>query len=496
MANKDFSDFCITCSKNQCVCNPATKAASDHNMATVYEIENAKLDGIASRKSGLNENTTYDAAVEERGVFPGRSDSYEDYGKDLMQIDVFGGTPEESLADWLRNLRIFARIRPGMVGKLHLWAATRLRGEAGYWFDSLPTEPRNFNDFCEAINERFGTPKRSKSEILQKILGRKQNPGESLVRFATQIFKMGEEINADEEVLIECVLKNIADKNLRSLLNIQLSNNYNKNSLLKLIKYADNEQNSFGEVGVSHSDVQEIVDKIDKFMNLTNKNVGKIRNTSLRNNKRCYLCDREGHIAKDCYSKRQERTFIKDKTVETEGKGDDRTTLRAIEEKLGHRIKGTVEQLLNEITNKTDNLIKFSSLIPKKFDAIKTIKSNKIFAYEILKSLESKQVNTFNVEKWNDDVDIIKVEIELDGKKYKAVIDTGANSSVIRNEIVQELDIPVFRQKSNRLQMANGDIMESVGVTNIVTFYINDTMTNCRFSVIEGASQPILLGTD
>ena len=143
-----LNSFCTICDFIVCTYSTATRAAASHNMATA--------DGAAGdeRRRDKRDRLVIDhCEMEECGERMQRRDALDrrQFGGEIWNIETYSGRTEENLADWLRHLKISARLRRETADYFHLLAAAKLRGIAGSWFDSLPCEPKNFESFCRAI---------------------------------------------------------------------------------------------------------------------------------------------------------------------------------------------------------------------------------------------------------------------------------------------------------------------------------------------------------
>ena len=154
---------------------------------------------------------------------------------------------------------------------------------------------------------------------------------------------MGEEINTDEDVLIECIINNIEDRTLRAVLKMQLGNDYSKTNLLRLKKWVDERRNkNQAESCEEDNGVSRIINKIDSFLNQTTRNNdNRKHNIALKVDKKCYQCGHGGHVARNCYSSSalNRQPGIKNEDM---SKNSSKSTLEYIEKVGGFTITGTM----------------------------------------------------------------------------------------------------------------------------------------------------------
>ena len=80
-----------------------------------------------------------------------------EFGIQSNNISCFWGQNSEDVTDWLRQFKNFKKLYGLGKEKLHLYASSYLRGEAGKYYDSGENPPKNFENlgFCCLIDMDF-----------------------------------------------------------------------------------------------------------------------------------------------------------------------------------------------------------------------------------------------------------------------------------------------------------------------------------------------------
>jgi hypothetical protein len=124
-------------------------------------------------------------------------------------ITFFSGTSSEDVSDWLRQFRNFEELYGLSQEKLHLYASTFLRGEAGKYYDSIENPQKNFDEFRRLLLERYGIPEPDRTGRLKNFLNRIMNNNEGLRDYCKSMYLEGKKANIYDEIIIQTIIKNM-----------------------------------------------------------------------------------------------------------------------------------------------------------------------------------------------------------------------------------------------------------------------------------------------
>lgn len=105
---------------------------------------------------------------------------------------------------------------------------------------------------------------------------------------------------------------------------------------------------------------------------------------------------------------------------------------------------------------------------PKNYDLFKTIRRNDMLAEKILRCLE-KNINSNNIEAILDlkKHDMLKTIININGIKIEYSLDTGANTTIVSLDLVKQLNLPINKQNTSNVIVANNHAIVSPGTYNL-----------------------------
>jgi hypothetical protein len=79
---------------------------------------------------------------------------------------------------------------------------------------------------------------------------------------------------------------------------------------------------------------------------------------------------------------------------------------------------------------------------------------------------------------------------------FNCVIDTGANTSIISERVVEKWDIPIKKNEHVRVRQADGSYINTLGMTKPIELCVFDSRVTMSFLVIPNTRHDILLGLD
>lgn len=89
----------------------------------------------------------------------------------------------------------------------------------------------------------------------------------------------------------------------------------------------------------------------------------------------------------------------------------------------------------------------------------------------------------------------MKTILNIKGEKVKAIIDTGAATSVITNKLRKELDIPIRKGSNIRFILADGNKIAALGKTEI-RIQINNKELPIEVEIMDSKEKYIIIGND
>ena len=92
-------------------------------------------------------------------------------------------------------------------------------------------------------------------------------------------------------------------------------------------------------------------------------------------------------------------------------------------------------------------------------------------------------------------ISLMHVEVELNGKPAKALLDSGASVSLINAKQAKKLNIS-WASSTKHIQIANGSKVEILGVTDFLEVRIQESVSIMKFLVLNSAPFDVLLGLD
>lgn len=100
------------------------------------------------------------------------------------------------------------------------------------------------------------------------------------------------------------------------------------------------------------------------------------------------------------------------------------------------------------------------------------------------------------MQKTQYDYDVLKFELKINNKNHTAILDTGANFSVINNKLVDTLKLPIEIQTKDKVTLANNTIMSSHGICKSIPVIIANHDFNLDAIILPDTNYDLLLGTN
>ncbi|KAM0684933.1 hypothetical protein COBT_003858, partial [Conglomerata obtusa] len=274
-------------------------------------------------------------------------------------------------------------------------------------------------------------------------------------------------------------------------------------------KQMENKNNAYANKKDSKYNDNTIDDIMHKLDNLTltiqnNKNPNK-RTNNEHLNLICKICRRTGHASHNCYynnvnqknfeskynNKNMHNNFTKsnyenkksdlDKNYNTNKFSRNENNI----EKIMNHFKNDMPQKLYEleklIENKTESLQKTFDSLPGNYNTLETLRKNEHFTTELFKQLFTrKETNIIDGNEKEKNFTILKGTVFINELPIECVIDTGANSTIISEDLAIELNLAINIKNIIELKMANGNITTSVGMIEELPIMINKHIYDCN----------------
>lgn len=206
----------------------------------------------------------------------------------------------------------------------------------------------------------------------------------------------------------------------------------------------------------------------------------------------CEKCGLKGHNERQCYRKNMATQFKNEAANEIP---DNIRKIREIERRLGKRIEGKMRDFKRVFNVESSLLDKYVEIIPPHLDIFKTLRKNELLTNAILDCLPRNNVNMCCAERKNC-FDVTRCRVQVNSICFDAIIDSGASFSFVSREAVEKANLPVKYNHSGKITLANGNTTTSSGKVKMAKIEINDSYYPTDLIILEGAAQPILLGTN
>ncbi|KAM0676863.1 DNA damage-inducible protein 1 [Binucleata daphniae] len=422
-------------------------------------------------------------------------------------IKTYSGDTSEDLKLWLRQFKFFPILYKGITQQnLHIYAASHLQGTAATYYDNLELEPRDFAEFSKLMEKRFTFKQMNKTTLYHTVLTQKQNINETTKAFCEKIYQLGTESGMDEEIIVQSIINNMITHN-KTLYKLHLQNNMTYKALNNLIMIIEQEnQASHTEIKNHMSNLDTNYNKSDTSMSKTEQILEKLsqiclntQTTQKRNERKTYLscniCGQQGHSENSCYKNISQCTENKEMRTTS----DNDFKIQKLEKILGYKIYGTMEEFTKKIILKYPTCENILKVFPKHFNVLPTLRRNEFLLNELLKALHNNnlQVNTVKLQNKTFKYEITQTEIKIDDRKINAIIDTGANVSIISYKLATELNLPMRKNTTNQcIALANDLVVKTNGKITNCMLEINDSFYAIELIILDNAAQELLLGTD
>ncbi|KAM0679077.1 hypothetical protein BDAP_000457 [Binucleata daphniae] len=157
---------------------------------------------------------------------------------------TFGGLPGESLENWLRQFKYFLDCAHKYdTENLHSYASTLLIDDAGKFYDNLPTQPLNWNEFVKILMQKYNTQNVNIPELHYKITNTKQGNSEPTLRYIEEMHKTALLTGLQERLYVEIIIANLI-QHIRIQIRLHINHDYTIKNLIRLVTLLELENNN------------------------------------------------------------------------------------------------------------------------------------------------------------------------------------------------------------------------------------------------------------
>lgn len=143
-----------------------------------------------------------------------------------------------------------------------------------------------------------------------------------------------------------------------------------------------------------------------------------------------------------------------------------------------------------------EQIQKHITLIPKHYSIRESLKRNEQFLDELIRVVQTqKKEKTVLYAQKEIQYQITTCNTKIENVEIETVIDTGANLSIVSEELVKFLNLPQQLNNKCQIKMADNTYAVTGGLVNL-KIQINKDIYKCAAVVLKNASQKLLLGTD
>lgn len=417
-----------------------------------------------------------------------------------LNITEFSGTSGEDVDDWLRQFTSYMTLYPMYNNKnLQALAVAFLRKGAGKYYDGLKEKPTDWNSFCEVFKERYGTGETDRSALMRNFLVRCQRPDEPTKIFATEMFSLGKQAGIDNEVIVQSIINNMTDNNNKALYRVSIREAYTLQNLIRLIGIVEGDTN-VEKSQRTEDDVADLIERVGKMTLMMERNTREAHSSM---KVRCTDCGKLGHSSHDCYRREsyRQRPTYKDNREERRPSSSGEAKIAEIERLLKEPIPSKIAELEKRMPHKSQELAKVFGAFPGNFDAKYTIMRNEHFAREIVKSLRNNgktaQINfAGRSTKQKKAFSVVTCDLEINGEVVNCILDTGAEATLVSEDLCNKLGLPINTEEKQPLRMANSQYSMSTGTVERLPIAINGTLYPCEAIVMQDVTRDILIGTN
>lgn len=429
-------------------------------------------------------------------------------------IYFYGGSDTENLFAWLRQFKYLPMLYKSITEhNLHIFAASYLKGSAAHYIDNLECIPHNFIELKNKLEKRFSYKQMNKTTMYHTVLATQQNPKESIKSFCEKIYNLGNEAGMEEEIIVQSMINNMTSLH-KNLYKIHLQGKMTYKNLINLITILDNDKDINNDETIKNTSIanifesnnstssnlstNDIIQKLDSICLQINQSSKDNHNYTKRDYVPCKICNRTGHSEQNCYTiKRNE----KQQPLDNNNYYEADKKIQRLEGILRWKIDGTVQEFTEKIVPHWPRAQEILKILPSHYKIYPTLKRNEFILNELCKNISyqnrNDQVNTMKITDKEFKYDITTCQVKIDGKQLTAIIDTGANVSLISQKLVKELNLPLQLNKNNNcITLADNNIVKTDGKLKKCTMEINDDYFESELIVLDNAAHEILLGTD
>ena len=217
-----------------------------------------------------------------------------------IKIPTFSGIRGESAKFWLAKFEQVMKLKKVNDEDKTIQLFLLLEGQAEIWYHTLPDDTLgNYQKLKETFEERFLPGASDRVANVSSLRGLVQQRGETTDDYIEKAIRMGQDINKGEQEIIDqiyqglhpVIMKFVAQKEAKTLSDVR--------------KFARMGQSLEGSVISSEMEINKLQGQETYRQN--GKCDFQISEKNRYQNRRCYICNRKSHLARDCWFKNNSR---------------------------------------------------------------------------------------------------------------------------------------------------------------------------------------------
>ena len=217
-----------------------------------------------------------------------------------IKIPTFSGIRGESAKFWLVKFEQLMKLKKVNDEDKTIQLFLLLEGQADIWYHTLPDDTQgNYQKLKETFEERFLPGASDRVANVSSFRGLVQQRGETTDDYIEKVIRMGQDINKGEQEIIDqiyqglhpVIMKFVAQKEAKTLSDVR--------------KFARMGQSLEGSAISSEMEINKLQGQ--ETFRQNGKCDFQISEKNRYQNRRCYICNRKSHLARDCWFKNNRR---------------------------------------------------------------------------------------------------------------------------------------------------------------------------------------------
>lgn len=331
------------------------------------------------------------------------------------------------------------------------------------------------------MKRKFGEKKEKRNIIYHKFINQKQQDEEDTRKYTNEMIELAKLAKVDEELSTINIYENLTTKR-KTFIKAILRKKFTFKRLKLAVETVEDEETATPpkiDKNSEHNPITKLTEAFDK-MSFNLQKTTDAQHANIRQ------------------TVRQHHNGTTDQQIRPSIYKINKIKIKKIETILNTKLEGTVADITKFINPLPKSIKPVIDALPQHFKLFNVLIKNEFIIHEILKHLDrKKEVNNIQtICEPKFDFEIIKTNVTLLGTAHQAVVDTGANISIISNDLAEQLELPIKIAESTNLKIANNETVSTIGNIEQLLITINGRKFPVDVIVLDNASHPILLGTN